>query len=221
MIRNQNKEKLALLSGFIGFNCLLFYWFCVISAGKTFRPDFTHARNHKLCSKISSTLRLHTFFQSWRVSFSFFPPALLKPIMSSLGDKFSVYSCHKRDLKYLQTIVLKCMQVSWSWLLPVFHDVKTSFSRTELSTGMTSCSTFVDHSGYRFSFSFQCLDFGFCDSVLGFCGSVLFLPATVLEDYGVWITCWEGNWRSVHTASPQKKWRNIDIANVIFVLRLI
>ena len=35
------------------------------------------------------------------------------------------------------------------------------------------------------SFSFQCLDFGFCDSVLGFCGSVLFLPATVLEDYGV------------------------------------
>ena len=82
----------------------------------------------------------------------------------------------------IQTIVLKCMQVSQSWLLPVFHDVKTSFSRAELSTGMTSRSTFVDHSGYRFSFWFQCL-----------------------EDYGVWITCWGGHWRSVHTASPQKK----------------
>lgn len=82
----------------------------------------------------------------------------------------------------IQTIVLKCMQVSQSWLLPVFHDVKTSFSRAELSTGKTSRSTFVDHSGYRFSFWFQCL-----------------------EDYGVWITCWGGHWRSVHTASPQKK----------------
>lgn len=102
--------------------------------------------------------------------------------MSSLDDKFSVYLCHERDLEYLQTIVLKCMQVSQSWLLPVFHDVKTSFSRAELSTGKTSRSTFVDHSGYRFSFWFQCL-----------------------EDYGVWITCWGGHWRSVHTASPQKK----------------
>lgn len=74
------------------------------------------------------------------------------------------------------------MQVSQSWLLPVFHDVKTSFSSAELSTGKTSRSTFVDHSGYRFSFWFQCL-----------------------EDYGVWITCWGGHWRSVHTASPQKK----------------